>query len=449
MEIIHIICRLNENDTFSIPDNSLEVNLTNKDKYKYTFWDNKNKNALRLPNFYAEEGLDLLYLSLFVYYADRIIKRDDFSDSWTRKIKLYIPVLKFNKWKEEKGVVEKLLSFLSGDLWEIEFRQRELNEIESKFKKKMLKKIKKSKKTEAEEEEEESKLIPSKFCMLSGGLDSLIGAIDLLDENTNIAFVGHYGGGKGVHNFQELVKDVLKKNYEVKEDSFFNYYAAPIHGKEETTRTRSLMFFSHAIVLASTLKEEVDLIVPENGLISLNIPLTNSRLGSSSTRTTHPYYMEMLQKLLNNLNINVTLINPCQFKTKGEMILNCKNKKLIEDNIVNTMSCSHPDQGRYNREKSSSHCGNCFPCIIRRAAIKEAQLSDISEYRDKDFKKGPTSINNLKAYKIGIMKHKRDSTKNFLRVQIAGPITKNHKEYKSVYERGMRELINLLDEYDG
>ena len=78
MEIIHIICRLNENDTFSIPDNSLEVNLTNKDKYKYTFWDNKNKNALRLPNFYAEEGLDLLYLSLFVYYADRIIKRDAF-----------------------------------------------------------------------------------------------------------------------------------------------------------------------------------------------------------------------------------------------------------------------------------------------------------------------------------------------------------------------------------
>ncbi len=157
----------------------------------------------------------------------------------------------------------------------------------------------------------------------------------------------------------------------------------------------------------------------------------------------------MLEKLLNNMNINVTLKNPYQFKTKGEMILNCKNKKLIEENIVNTMSCSHPDQGRYNGEKSSSHCGNCFPCIIRRAAIKGAQLSDISEYRDKDFKEGLTSINNLKAYKIGIMKHKKDSTKNFLRVQIAGPITENHKEYKSVYERGMQELINLLDEYDG
>ena len=38
--------------------------------------------------------------------------------------------------------------------------------------------------------------------MLSGGLDSFIGAIDLLTHSRNIGFIGHYGGGKGVKHFK-------------------------------------------------------------------------------------------------------------------------------------------------------------------------------------------------------------------------------------------------------
>lgn len=76
------------------------------------------------------EGLDILYLSLFIYYADRRIKREMFPDAWTRKIKLHVPVLLLNKWRRQRVITEKMLSFLSGDIWEIEFRERELNEIE-------------------------------------------------------------------------------------------------------------------------------------------------------------------------------------------------------------------------------------------------------------------------------------------------------------------------------
>mgnify|MGYP006218458791 CR=1 FL=1 len=43
--------------------------------------------------------------------------------------------------------------------------------------------------------------------MLSGGLDSFIGAIDLLTHNRNIGFVGHYGGGKGVKPFQDKINE--------------------------------------------------------------------------------------------------------------------------------------------------------------------------------------------------------------------------------------------------
>lgn len=87
----------------------------------------------------------------------------------------------------------------------------------------------------------------------------------------------------------------LKIQYAVDSKRFFRFYAASQNGAEDTTRSRSLMFFAHAIVLASGIGHHVDLYVPENGVISLNIPLTVMRLGSLSTRTTHPYFMGMFQ----------------------------------------------------------------------------------------------------------------------------------------------------------
>ena len=64
------------------------------------------------------------------------------------------------------------------------------------------------------------------------------------------------------------------------------------------------MFFAHVIAIASGMGHHVDLYVPENGVISLNIPLTVMRLGSLSTRTTHPYFMGLMQNLLYGLGLD-------------------------------------------------------------------------------------------------------------------------------------------------
>lgn len=82
--------------------------------------------------------------------------------------------------------------------------------------------------------------------------------------------------------------------------------------------------FSHAIALASAFNIETEMYIPENGFISLNIPLTGARFGSSSTRTTHPYYMKMLGSLIKNMGLEISILNPYQFKTKGEMVSECK-----------------------------------------------------------------------------------------------------------------------------
>ena len=62
-----------------------------------------------------------------------------------------------------------------------------------------------------------------------------------------------------------------------------------------------------------------ELLVPENGLIALNVPLDETRVGSFSTRTTHPFYLSLWNELLVGLGLNLSVKNPYWNKTKGEM----------------------------------------------------------------------------------------------------------------------------------
>lgn len=60
-----------------------------------------------------------------------------------------------------------------------------------------------------------------------------------------------------------------------------------------------------------------ELMVPENGLIALNVPLDETRVGSFSTRTTHPFYLSLWNKLLLGLGLNMSVVNPYWNKTKA------------------------------------------------------------------------------------------------------------------------------------
>ena len=68
-------------------------------------------------------------------------------------------------------------------------------------------------------------------------------------------------------------------SYGIKGEQFIQNHASVMDGEEDTTRSRSFMFFAHAIAYASAMNKSIELIIPENGLISLNIPLAHTRLG--------------------------------------------------------------------------------------------------------------------------------------------------------------------------
>lgn len=421
--------KLENEDNYYADGQSIQVDFSDDSSFSYTFWNNRNK----LPGWYSNQALDLLYISLAVFAADRLSLRTNSPDGWSRTFDLHIPVLEKEIWEGSRAILERLLGFLSGDAWKLHFRKRTLtikerNHYEKWNKSKMQVKD------------------YSRICMFSGGLDSFVGAIDLLEKCEGATlFVSHYGGGKGTKEFQDALKEQFIRYYRLEERDFHQYYAKVVAGIEDTTRTRSFMFFSHAIAVASTLRKTVELIVPENGMISLNVPSTFSRIGTSSTRTTHPHYMNLFQALLNQIGIPVLIRNPYQFCTKGEMLINCRNQDFLQENIAHTMSCSHPDNGRMFKETEARHCGYCLPCVIRQAAIKKAGMNDPSSYRDRFFESGKTAKTNLNSYRLGLKKFNPKYA--FMTIQNSGSIVDHIDEYTSLYIRGMQELKDYLEDF--
>lgn len=91
---MNIVCHIDRTDTFDIAEQKTTVDFYDNDSMVYTFWDNRNK----LPYWYSQQAIDLLYISLSVFAADRLFLRENTIDGWSREIKIYIPVLEYDLW---------------------------------------------------------------------------------------------------------------------------------------------------------------------------------------------------------------------------------------------------------------------------------------------------------------------------------------------------------------
>ncbi|WP_230371634.1 hypothetical protein [Paludibacterium denitrificans] len=75
--------------------------------------------------FPSEIGIDLLVLAAHVHAADtRISRVEQSQDSWTREIRLVVPVSEPARWAAAGPTLKKALDFLTGDRWMIGFRAR-------------------------------------------------------------------------------------------------------------------------------------------------------------------------------------------------------------------------------------------------------------------------------------------------------------------------------------
>ena len=142
---------------------------------------------------------------------------------------------------------------------------------------------------------------------------------------------------------------------------------------ESNYRSRSLLFISLGCLLSNIDK----LVVPENGTISINYPLTPSRVVSLSTRTTHPFVINSIQNLLIECNINIVIDNPYSTLTKGQMIVKCSNPIVLSSIYSQSVSCGKRGRRQnWQIKTGTDHCGVCMPCLYRRAALHKQGLDN-------------------------------------------------------------------------
>ena len=356
---------------------------------------------------------DFVLFCFAVYAADVAVLRKGSADGWTRQIELEVTLNDPTPWEENRHIVENMLRVLTGDFWTLQFSEGGPNPPNGQ----------------------------RQFCdrdcvaLLSGGLDSLVGGIDAVAHGRRPIFVSQLA-------FEDSARQVTYANALDAEDWHQQWsHSIVFKGKKETsTRARSMAFYGLAVLATSLLSvNRPEILVAENGFISINPPLLPGRMASLSTRTTHPRFMALLQELLDAIGVNAHLFMPYRFKTKGEMLEQCADQFLLEKYACSTTSC-----GRF-RTYNRMHCGRCVPCMVRKAAIQCWGVVDTTTYKFSSLSSaGKTGADDPMAVALAVLAAEQRGIDAFLgsTLSFASDIDRPH--YRRVVEQGLVELERLL-----
>ena len=364
-----------------------------------------------LPKPPSDASWDFLSIALAAFAADRFVLRSDAEDGWTRVISLDVALHNPKPWLTQIPRLQSALRFLTGDIWQISIRGGGV--AAPKFPAKLSDR--------------------DAICLFSGGLDSLLGALKLVGKGRR-PFLVSQGSPKEVHP-QDYLSQMIKLNSFRFDGRVNERWEAPYEG---STRGRSLLFFAYGVVAASA-HNLGEILIPENGLIAINPPFTPRRLGSLSTRTTHPYFLSELEGVLAGAGINIKLTNMFEGMTKGEMLKECKHTDIAKLAAA-SYSCG-------KGKRLNGQCGRCVPCLIRRASFLAAGIADKSVYKTKIEKSKKND--DVLAARIATSRAKKASKEEIARWSMrSGPLPADPVRRKKIIgavSRGLTELGVFLD----
>ncbi len=317
-------------------------------------------NLARLPGSPEPPGQSVqafLLAALGVWAADKFAARQATPDAWTRELTLHLPVSP--GWLDLAPRLSRLLNFLTGDNWTLKMWEATLDlGLKGEW---------------------PHAWCPDGVMLFSGGLDSLVGALDFLEAGQRLLLVSHYDFGQ-LAAIQQTLAAALTRHYGPERLHHLGVRVQFPEAPELSLRSRSLLYLALGLAATAAFGSATPLIIPENGWISLNPPLTLNRLGSCSTRTTHPYFLEQLTGLWRDAGLATPLVNPYQGLTKGEMLRQCRNREFLGHLFGHSVSCARPVVSRWQGGKAGA-CGYCYPCLMRRAALHTAGWDRGEDYR--------------------------------------------------------------------
>jgi 7-cyano-7-deazaguanine synthase in queuosine biosynthesis len=297
-----------------------------------------------------------LMAALAVWAGDKLLPRQLAPDAWTRKIALHLPASA--PWIPLAPRLAKLLNFLTGDDWTLKLRE--------------------SSPDLGSGDKWPHDWVPQEVVLFSGGLDSLAGAIDRLEAGRRLLLVSHYDFGQ-LASVQQGLAGALAQYYGPQSLHHLGLRVQFPQAPELSLRSRSVLYLALGLAVAAAFGDQTPIIIPENGWISLNPPLTPNRLGAYSTRTTHPYFLAELTALWQRAGLAYPLINPYQGLTKGALLQGCRNLELLRQLFRQSVSCARPVVSRW-QERPMGSCGYCYPCLLRRVALHGLGWDEGADY---------------------------------------------------------------------
>lgn len=382
----------------------------------------------------AETVCGFLYFASLVYAIDRTFKREVHSvDGWSRQFNVEFSLPANELFSAKRVEIEKILSFLTGDYWICSFVPSEKIAYQ-----------------QAEISKDYSDI--TQVNLFSGGLDSLIGAIDFMSTNNSkkVFFASHYDSSMpGPKTDQSGLLNIFQNQYSQQYITFPYQHSSvmvtPKEGRDTTCRSRSLLFIALALVVAEY--THTNIVIPENGSVSLNFPLSASRRGSCSTRTTHPVVIHGLNHLLKQFGLVTQIHNPYEFMTKGEMVNNCLNRELLLNIVQKSNSCGKRGRKQlFYDDRNATHCGRCMPCMYRKAAL--IGFNDNTRYGIKPdtlFQLRRSSISDDFYAMLNFLKRDLSEANIKEELTIAGMSSlPNFELYVDLVKRTRKELVEML-----
>lgn len=309
----------------------------------------------------SDQAIDLMRIAGAAYLADRLSGRPT---AFTRRLHLTVEVADPAPWEgEAANQLAQLLSWLTGDTWEIE--------------------LLKDPTARPEPASDNAADSAASVALLSGGLDSYLGALHLLSTLKDAPlFVGHSDTATAVRRAQNTIRSWLQESYTPAPSYTQVKFTQAAGKKESSSRSRSLLFMALGVAIASS-RQATTLFVPENGFTSLNLPLHPNRAGALSTRSTHPETFYRVNELLHTLGLSISVTNPFADYTKGEemrLVADGQPPTGWERTAGLTVSCSKLDGARIKGGNSTLNCGLCYACVTRRGSFIAAEVDDTTIY---------------------------------------------------------------------
>lgn len=314
---------------------------------------------------------DLLDIATAAFGTDRLAPRPP-SDGragenahfldWRRSIHLTVPVRDADFWETQinRGAVERVLAELTDDSWRLSFR-KSVAPTKTPRQMRLFRPVE-----------------GAPVALFSGGLDSLAGTLRHFEIHRRFPWLVSVSSRSHTTDRQrELVQLLATETGAMPEHLGFAVHnsGAELHELGKRQRARSFLYLVFATLVARRVQAE-EVQVLENGVTSLNVPLSPFLTSTRVTRTTHPLVLMAFEKLVQQVLEwpAFRLRGPHLYETKAELV---KPIRRYASLIARTESCA--------RVRTGAWCGTCTACLLRRQVLREADLATIDQSECKQY----------------------------------------------------------------